>query len=275
MIVRMDEVTTQQHSEPLHAKSVSLGETAGEETSDPELREMLEAGVHRGHAKTRNHSSMQPYLYGVRSTVSIIDLVSTREKLQCALEFLSEQAAKGSLILFVGTRPAARRVLVDIAKRIKMPYCVDRWIGGTLTNFDVIRPRVEHMEALEQERASGGFEKYTKLERLKFDEEIERLRRNFEGLRVLTRRPDIMVVVNVTEDYTAVREGARLKIPVVALADTNSNITGIQYPIPSNDDALPAVRYMLGRIGESIEKGQRQMAAKRESPSGNAEVPTA
>lgn len=263
MIFGMDEVVTQPHQETTHSENTPLAESFSREANDPELQEMLEAGVHRGHAKTRNHSSMQQYLYGVRNTLSIIDLVSTREKLRGTLEFLTGQASKGALILFVGTRPAARRVLIEVAKRTNMPYCIERWIGGTLTNFDVIRPRVEHMERLERERASGGFEKYTKLERLKLDEEIERLRRNFEGLRMLTRRPDVLVVVNVTEDYTAVREGARLNIPVVALADTNSNITGIQYAIPSNDDALSSVRYMLGRIADAVEKGQQNVSVKK------------
>lgn len=226
---------------------------------DPEIEEMMKAGVHLGHAKSKNHPAMQPYIFGVRSTVSVLDLIQTKEKLVVALDFIKETAARGGLILLVGTRPAARKIIMEIAEKTKMPYFVERWIGGTLTNFKVISQRVEYMERLEKEKAAGEFEKYTKKERMNKEEEIVRLRKNFDGLRPMKRLPEALFIVDITHDDTAVREARRLKIPIVALCDTNSNADLVTHPIPSNDDALPAVRYMVGRVGEAVEDGQREM----------------
>lgn len=222
---------------------------------DPELEEMMKAGIHMGHAKSKNNPAMQPYIFGVRNTISIIDITKTQEKLGIALNFVKNSVAGGGMVLFVGTRPAAKKIVKEIAEKSAMPYFVDRWIGGTLTNFKVIHKRVEYMEELEREKSSGEFEKYTKRERMKKEEEIVRMKKMFDGLRPLKRLPDALFIVDIIEDSTAVREARRLKIPIVALCDTNSNADLVNYPIPSNDDALPAVRYMVGKIGEAVEEG--------------------
>lgn len=224
---------------------------------DPELEAMVKAGVHLGHAKTKNHPSMKDAIFGVRNTVSVIDLTKTREAFARAEAFLKERVARGGLILLVGTRPAARKIVLDISAATAMPYFTERWIGGTLTNFKVIRKRVEYLETLEKEKAAGDFEKYTKKERMMREEEITRLKKMFDGLRTLVRLPDAVVIVDTTEDTTAVREARLMHIPIVALCDTNANAAEIDYPIPSNDDALPAVRYMMGKIGDVIEEGLR------------------
>lgn len=231
---------------------------------------MMKAGVHLGHAKSKDHPSMKEYIFGVRNTVSVFDLTQTRTALARAEAFLKGRAAHGGLILLVGTRPAARRIILDIAERTAMPYFTERWIGGALTNFKVIRKRVEYLETLEKEKASGEFEKYTKKERMGREEEIVRLKKMFDGLRTLTRLPDAVFVVDTTEDTTAVAEATRMKIPLAALCDTNADARAIDYPIPSNDDALPAVRYMVGRIGEAIEEGLRE-----KQKSADAAVPAA
>ena len=223
-----------------------------------ELEAMMRAGVHLGHAKSKDHPSMKEYIFGVRNTVSVIDLVKTSTALAVAEAFLKERVAKGGLVLLVGTRPAARQSILDITTATAMPYFTERWIGGTLTNFKVIRKRIEYLETLEKEKASGEFEKYTKKERMMRDEEIVRLKKMFNGLRTLTRLPDAVFVVDTTEDTTAVHEARLMKIPLVTLCDTNADAREIDYPIPSNDDALLAVRYMMGRIGEAIEEGLRQ-----------------
>ena len=206
---------------------------------------------------------MQPYLFGVRNTVSVIDLASTKEKLGAAEEFIKGIAARGGLILLVGTRPAARKVIQELGERTRMPYFVERWIGGALTNFKVISKRVEYMERLEREKASGDFEKYTKKERMGKEEEIVRLRKIFDGIRTLKRLPEALFIVDTTHDTTAIREARRMKIPIVALADTNANASIIDYPIPSNDDALPAVRYMVERIGKAVEEGIKMGEQKK------------
>lgn len=232
--------------------------------TDPELEAMLKAGVHLGHAKSKNHPSMLPFIFGTRNSISIIDLTKTKEKLAVALGFLKSVAERGGLILLVGTRPSARAAIRELAQETSMPYFAERWIGGTLTNFKVISKRVEHMEMLEQERASGGLDKYTKKERMKKNEELERLVRNFDGIRTLKRLPDALFVVDMNEDKTAVAEAHIIKISVVALADTNSNARLAEWPIPANNDALPAVRFMAAKVKGAILEGQ-QLQKEKES----------
>ena len=231
--------------------------------ADKELTDMLRAGIHLGHAKSKTHTSMQGYVFGIRNTIALIDLVKTQTKMNAALDVVRDIVARGGMVLLVGTRPAGRKAISEVADEINMPYFIERWIGGTLTNFKEIHKRVAYMEALEAEQQSGGFEKYPKKERMKKDEEIQRLRKNFNGLRLLKRLPDLVFVVDINEDITAVREATQCKVPVIALVDTNSNAKLIDYPIPSNDDALPAVRYMVGRVKEAILEGKRMVVEKK------------
>lgn len=230
---------------------------------DPELEAMLKAAVHMGHAKTKDHPSMKEHIFGVRNTISIIDLAHTKIALARAMDFLKDTVGRGGLVLLVGTRPAARAIIHEVASKTNMSYFTERWIGGTLTNFKVIGKRVEYMEQLEREKASGELEKYTKKERMGKEEELVRLKRFFDGLRPLKRLPSAVFIVDITHDDTAAREARRMKIPVAALTDTNSNAGAADYAIPSNDDALPAVRYMVERIGEAIEEGLKIAAEKK------------
>lgn len=225
--------------------------------TSPEIEAMLKAGIHLGHAKSKNSPAMQPYIYGVRNTISIIDLIKTEEKLGKAMEFVRAIASRGGSLLLVGTRPGARKMVLETALSTNMPYFVERWIGGALTNYKMVHKRVEYMEILEKERETGEFDKYTKKERMRKEEEITRLKRFFDGLRKLKRMPDAVFVVDITHDTTAVAEARKMKIPVIALCDTNSPINLIDFPIPSNDHALPAVTYMLQKIARAIEEGQR------------------
>lgn len=229
---------------------------------DPEIEVMMKAGVHLGHAKGKTHPAMKPYIFGVRNTISVIDLTKTKEKLDTALEFIKGVASRGEQVLLVGTRPAARRAILEVIERVKMPYYIDRWIGGTMTNFEEISRRVAYLEQLEKGKGSGEWEKYTKKEQIERGKELERLKKNFEGIRSMKRMPGAVFIVDINEDVTAVREARRKKVPLVALVDTNSNVDLIDYPIPSSDDALPAVRYMVGRIAEAIEEGQKQAKEK-------------
>lgn len=236
----------------------------GQMTVDEELENLLKAGVHLGHAKSKNHPSMQPFIFGLRNNISIIDLTKTKENLHKALDFIKSVVAKNGTVLMVGTRPAAKKIVAEIAEKNKMPYLVERWIGGALTNFKVILKRIEYMENLEKEKAEGGFEKYTKKERLDKTEEISRLQKMFHGLRPLKRLPDAVFIVNIVEDETAQREAKRLKIPLVALVDTNSNTTLVDWAIPSNDDSMPAVRYMVERVGQAIEEGKKSAEVQKD-----------
>lgn len=238
---------------------------------DPEIETMLAAGVHIGHSRSRRHPAMAPFLWGTRSNIDIIDVTRTRQKLAEALAFLRDAARKSQLILFVGTRPSARALLRAAAEEMGYPYVDGRWIGGTITNFRMIAKRVETLETLEQEQASGAFEKYTKKERLKKEEEQLRLRQNFDGLRRLRRLPDAMVIIGIDHDDLALREAKRMNIPVVALVDTNTNPTAVSYPIPSSDDARPAIAYMLECMKAAIREGRLAGEAEASRATGGTE----
>ncbi|MBI2637853.1 MAG: 30S ribosomal protein S2 [Candidatus Sungbacteria bacterium] len=223
---------------------------------DPELEAMMDAGVHVGHTKMRRNPLMSQYIFGVRNNVEVIDLEKTKELFKKALEYMKELVGKGKMVLLVGTQPAARKIIDEIANETQMPSVTRRWIGGTLTNFKVISKRIETLESLEREKATGGFDKYTKKERLVLHDDIERLKKNFDGLRLLKSMPDAVFVVNMMQDGIAVNEARRMKIPVIAFCDTNSNPKLADFPIPSNDDAVPAIRYMAGRIKTALLEGR-------------------
>ena len=239
---------------------------------DPELEAMVEAGVHVGHVRSKRHPAMAPYLWGVRANTDIIDLLQTKEKLAVALALLRELARDDKLVLFVGARPSAKEFIRAAAVEFGYPYVDRRWIGGTLTNFKVIRKRVEVLEGLEQERASGGFEKYTKKERLVKEQEMGRLVEHFDGLRRLTRLPDALVVVDISQDTLALAEAKRMGIPVVALTDTNTDPRQVAYPIPSNDDARPAVAYMVERMRHALREGMAARADALDAASATPEI---
>jgi small subunit ribosomal protein S2 len=211
---------------------------------------------------------MRPYIFGVRNTISVIDLTQTREKLEQAANFIKETVARGGMLLLVGTKPGAKKLIKETAEKTNMPYLTERWIGGSLTNFKVVAKRVEYMESLEKERDGGGFEKYTKRERLKKEEQIEKLRRKFDGLRPMKKLPDTIFIVDINQDHTAVSEGKKIKIPTIALVDTNSNGNLVDWPIPANDDALPSLRLMIGRIERAIVDGLEERQKNKTEEQG-------
>jgi len=251
---------------------IILGDTANPAPliNDPELEAMMEAGVHLGHSRSRRNPGMTPYLWGMRNNVEIIDLTKTKEHLDVALAFLKRLAGERKMILFVGTRPSSRDLLRKTADALGSPWVAERWIGGALTNFRVVRKRVETLEGLEHEKATGGFEKYPKKEQIQKEKEIAKLTKNFDGLRRLTRLPDAVVIVDIVHDDLALREARRIKVPVVALTDTNTDPRLVQYPIPANDDARTAVLFMLERMAAAIRDGMR---AAEQAPAAEQQTP--
>lgn len=221
------------------------------------VKKMLEAGVHFGHSNSRKNPRMTPYISTIRNNINIIDLESSTKKLQEALDFIKETVSKGGVVLFVGTQPQARRITMAAAQECGMPYVVERWIGGSLTNFKVIRKRVEYLKDLEKKKAAGELAKYTKKEQLLFDEEMEKLNKKFGGIKELIKLPDMLLVLSVNKSLAAVREARRKKIPIVGLADTDSDPTTIDYPIPSNDEAVSALEFMLDKFKEIIIKNKK------------------
>ncbi len=223
---------------------------------DEEIQTLMRAGVHIGHVKSKTHPAMRPLIFTTRNNVEIIDVIKTSEYLARAEAFLRGVTAKRGLVLWVGTKPSARKAVEEAAFATGMPFTTSRWIGGLLTNFKVISRRVAEMEDIERRKANGDLEKYTKQERARIDILHQSLAKVYDGLRLLKRLPDAVIVIDAVHDHSAVAEAKRTKIPIVALADTNTDPRSIQYPIPSNDDARLAVEYMTGRMAAALSLGK-------------------
>ena len=221
------------------------------------IKKMAEAGVHFGHGKSRRNPKMTPYIYTLRNNIHIIDLGATAKKLDEALEFIKEIIKNEGLVLFVGTQPQAKKITKEAAEECGMPYVVERWLGGTLTNFKTIRKRVEHLLDLEKRKKTGELEKYTKKEQLLFNQEIEKLNKNLGGIKGLGKLPNAVFALSIKHDQTAVREAARKKIPIIALVDTDSDPSLADYSIPSNDDAVSTLKFMLEQVKDVIVKSKK------------------
>ncbi len=224
---------------------------------DITILDMLQHGVHFGHQQSRRHPKMDPSIYTTRNGISIINLERTREAIGRAAGFLHEVAARGGLVLFVGSKRQARPIIQAGAQRAAMPYVVERWIGGLFTNFNHVRQLVEKLHQLKQDRAAGGWQKYTKKEQLDLQGELDRLDHLVGGLGAMEALPAAVYVVDVKAEKTAVAEAKKLGVPIVALCDTNVNPTGIAYPIPANDDATKSIRLVTDFVVEAIEAGRQ------------------
>jgi small subunit ribosomal protein S2 len=224
-----------------------------EKKSEISMMEMLKAGVHFGHKKAKKHPKMEQYIYTVRNEINIIDLGATKSKLEEALKRVREISSEGGTILFVGTKKQAKKVVEETAKRCEMPFVTERWLGGTFTNFDKISASINRLEKMVEQKENGELEKkYNKKERLEIDREIKRLERKFGGIRKMKKLPEAVFIIDVKEDKTAVLESIVKKIPIIALVDTNADPTIIDYPIPSNDDAIGAIQMMTEAVADAI-----------------------
>jgi len=220
--------------------------------SEKMAQKMFEAGVHFGHKKSNWNPKMTPYIYGLRNNIYIIDLEKTAEELAKALEFMKKIKENKGKILFVETRSQSQLLAEQTAKNCNMPYIISRWIGGLLTNFRTIRKRVEYFMDLEKKKSDGELKKYTKKEQQDFDEEIEKLKKKFEGIKNLDKLPDAVFVLSVKTQMTAIKEAKKKNIAVVGLVDTDSDPTLIDYPIPSNDESTSALKFILEQVEESL-----------------------
>lgn len=225
--------------------------------------EMMKAGLHFGHRTSRRHPKMQPFLYGVRDSVHIIDLEKTAEKFKEALKFIQELISENKTLLFVGTKIQVKDLVKNTAKDLNQAYVVERWLGGTFTNFETIKKRIEYFKELERKKAEGELEKYTKKERAKIDQEIRELEIKFGGMRNLTQLPNAIFVLDMRKDALAVKEARQKDIKVIGVADTNTDPTLADYPIPANDDAILSVKYILEKVKEAILKAQQETGNKK------------
>lgn len=223
---------------------------------DITLEELLEAGCHFGHQVRRWNPKMAPYIYGAREGVHIFDLAKTREGLLGAAEAVRKLASEGGVILFVGTKKQIRDIVRDAAARVGAPYVSERWLGGTLTNFEQIKRSTDNLARMKKEREAGEYQEYTKHERLLLDRKIAELERKFGGIAALTKIPDMLFVLDTHQEEKTVLEAQKMGVPVVGVVDTNADPAKIDYPIPANDDAVKSVALIVEFITKAVEEGK-------------------
>lgn len=219
----------------------------------PEYEAMLKAGMHFGRKKTIFHPNMKPFVFTSRENIYILDLLKTSSQLQEAVDFMSNLLKEGKTILFVGTTRQSAELTKATADALSMPYINYRWLGGTLTNFKVIMSRVKYLRDLEAEQASGGFEKYTKKERVLKEREISTMREKYDGLKRLEKKPDAVFVSSLKESQLPVKEARSLNIPVIGIVNTDSDPNLLTHPIPANDNSRKSVELILNAIRDNLQ----------------------
>jgi small subunit ribosomal protein S2 len=215
--------------------------------------DMLKAGMHFGRKRTVFNPGMGKYVFTVRNGVCIIDLLKTKSEIGNASKFLDETIKGGGLVLFVGLTKQSADAVKDLADHVKMPYVIDRWLGGTLTNFKVLSGRVKKLEEMEKQKKSGELDKYTKKEKLMYERELMKMKRNFDGLKKLTRLPDVVFVTSLKESALPIREAKITNVKVVAIANTDASPKGIECVIPANDRSKKSVDLIVGTIKDKLQ----------------------
>jgi small subunit ribosomal protein S2 len=220
------------------------------------MKALLETGVHFGHRTRKWNPLMKPYIFTERNGIHIVDLQQTLDSLEKAYALILDKVAAGRTILFVGTKRQAQETIEFEAVRCGMPYVNARWLGGTLTNWRTIRSRIDELESLEKRREAGDFERLTKKEALVETRKIERLELRLGGIRHMKALPSLVFIVDVRREETAIHEANLLDIPVIALVDTNCDPRGVDYVIPSNDDAIRAIKLLTAKIADAVLEGK-------------------
>jgi small subunit ribosomal protein S2 len=234
--------------------------------ADVGIKELLEAGVHFGHQTRRWNPQMRRYIYGEADGIHIIDLMQTQELLAQAQEFASDVASKGGSVLFVGTKKQARDAIKEWADRAQMPYVNQRWLGGLLTNFSTISKRIDRLHELTQLAEEGQLDLLPTKERMSMQAELSKLEYNLGGVRDMKRLPQAVCIIDLKTEAIALREAERLRIPIIALVDTNCDPAPVDYVIPGNDDAIRSCELVVRAIGESASESAaawREAEAKR------------
>ncbi|MBX3014547.1 MAG: 30S ribosomal protein S2 [Caldilineaceae bacterium] len=221
------------------------------------MKELLEAGVHFGHRTRRWNPKMRPFIFTERSGIHIIDLQQTMHRLNEYAGMIREISSRGGTILFVGTKRQAQATVQQEADRCGMPYINQRWLGGTLTNWVTIKQRIDYLLQIERRFDGGEFRTLSKKEQLEIQREIEKLNRRIGGLKTMRRLPELIFIVDINTEDLAVMEANKLRIPTIAMVDTNSNPDLVDYVIPSNDDAIRAVKLIVSVIADAVEEGAR------------------
>ena len=226
------------------------------------LEDLLKSGVHFGHLTRRWNPKMKPYIFMERNGIHIIDLQKTLQNLEKAYNAVKEIASTGDPVLFVGTKNQAKEILKSEAMRCEMPYVVERWLGGTLTNFSTIKKSIRHLENLEKMSLDGTIEKLTKKERLQIEREIDKMKKVFLGIQDMKKIPGAIFIIDIKKEEIAVKEARKLNIPIFALVDTNCDPDVIDYPIPGNDDSTKSVTLIAKIMADAVLEGLESIQAK-------------
>lgn len=234
-------------------------------TTKISLKDLLESGAHFGHQASRWNPKMRPYLYTVRDGIHVFDLAKTKEGLEKAIDFVEKTTAEGKKVVFIGTKRQAGAIIKEEAKKAGMPWVSERWLGGTITNWEEIKKRIERLKEMKEKREKGEYKKYTKREQILLDREIARLEKFFGGLVGLEDLPTAIFVVDTKKEATAVREARRKGILVVAITDSNSDPHLVDYVIPANDDAVGSIKLIVEAIGAAAKAGKEAFEKKKKA----------
>ncbi len=238
----------------------------------PELAELLKAGVHFGHQKSKRYPTMKPFVFGTRGGIDIIDLEQSRDQMKAAYEFIKGVAASGGTVLFVGTKRQAKPLVAAAAESCGMPYVTERWLGGTFTNFRAIMQMTQKLARIEQQQASGEISRYTKKEQTVLQKDAAKLQSIVGSLKLLRALPQAVYVVDVKREGTAVAEANKLKVPVVAVCDSNIDGRQVQWPIAGNDDASKAIELVANLMAQAVIDGKAEASKAKAADQAPAPV---
>lgn len=253
---------TKKHNE----ETIDINEDDGDYALDNALAaEMIEAGVLYGHKKSKTHPKMKPFIVANRHEMEILDPVSVSDSLEKAVKAMKKTLEAGGKILFVGTTPQSVESIKNIAKSLSCPYIVTRWLGGTLTNFKVIRERIEHYLKLQRDKEQGNLGKYTKKEQVDFNKEINRLSKFFSGITEMNQKPNMIFVVDIKNHNIVVAEASKAGIPIVAIVDSNDNPDKVDYPIIANDHIKSSIVWVIDKIKGELVKGAKKAEETKEN----------
>lgn len=231
----------------------------------PTLQQLLEAGVHFGHQVRRGNPRMKQFIYGAKDGVHVIDLTLTDKYLKQASEYMENLGKSGATLMIVGTKKQARPIILDWAKKLNAPYVSEKWVGGLFTNFDEITKNIKRLKSLKDQKEKGELQKYTKKERLLIDRKVEKLERNFGGVVDLEAIPDAVFIIDTVAENTAVVEANKKEVKVIAIADSNSDPTLIDYPVPGNDDAIKSITLLTDTLLGAFEQGLKSAGKAKEA----------
>lgn len=230
--------------------------TKNKKIPQSQLEQLIKTGIHFGHKKSRWHPSMKPFIHGQHNNIYLIDLEMIEQRLDEAAKVIEALYQKGEEMIFIGTKPNVKNLLKELAEENDLLYITERWIGGTLTNFDIIKKRLRHFKELEQRQQSDEFEKLPKREKWEINKELKSLSKTWEGLKNMIKQPAALFLLDVPGNYLAIKEAKKKGVKIMAVCDTDADIREVDFPIPANDDSLLAIKYILSKVIKAIEAGK-------------------